>query len=185
MKVKENCILKSGFQGKTSEGGDYKIIKLKDVSKDGIINYDELESFGADKVNEKYFLKKGDIILKAKSGDNTAALITEDIKNVVAAAHFIVITIKDINVITPEYLTAYLNSEYAQDYFKQNAEGTTLPIIKLKTLEDLEVKVIDMEKQKKASDLYRLIKEEKKTMELVMENRANQFKAYLREMIEG
>ena len=183
MKILDVCTLKSGFQGKTSEGEAFKIIKLKDVTKDGVIKYKELESFETDKMNEKFKLKKGDIILKAKSGDNTAALIKEDIENVVAASHFIVITVKDKSVLSPEYLVAYLNSEYAQDYFKKHAEGTILPIVKIKTLEELEIKQLVMEKQLEVANMYKLIKEEKLTMEKLIENREKQFKAYLREVL--
>jgi len=177
------CTLKSGFQGKTTEGNDYRQIKLKDVTKDGVIKYEELESFSSERVNEKYLLKKGDIILKAKSGDNTAALIEEDVENVVPASHFIVITVNDTKVLNPEYLVAYLNSEYAQNYFKKHAEGTALPIVKIKTLEELEIKLIPLDKQKDIADMYKLIKEEKLTMEEIIENRANQFKVYLREIL--
>lgn len=183
MKVLNVCNLKSGFQGKMNEGKDFKVVKLKDVTKDGIIKYGELESFNSDKVNEKYLLKKNDIILKAKSGDNTAALIKEDIDNIVAASHFIVISVKDESVLSPEYLVAYLNSEYAQDYFKKNAEGTALPIVKIKTLEELDIKEIDMDKQLEVANMYNLIKEEKLTMEKLIENREKQFKAYLRELL--
>lgn len=126
-----------------------KIIKLKDVTRDGVIKYEELEGLDCEKVNEKYLLKKGDIILKAKSGDNTEAIIKEDIEDIVPASHFIIITINDTNVLTPEYLVAYLNSEYAQDYFKKHAEGTALTIIKIKTLEELDVKIVDLEKAKR------------------------------------
>ena len=58
MKILDVCTLKSGFQGKTSEGEAFKIIKLKDVTKDGVIKYKELESFETDKMNEKFKLKK-------------------------------------------------------------------------------------------------------------------------------
>lgn len=184
MKIKNSCSLKSGFQGKTREGETLRIIKLKDVNKDAFIKYNELESFDTDKMNEKFKLKKGDIILKAKSGDNTAALIEEDIENVVASSHFIVITVNDESVLSPEYLVAYLNSEYAQDYFKKNAEGTALPILKIKTLEELDIKVLPIDKQLEIANMYKLIKEEKLTMEKLIENREKQFKAYLREVLE-
>ena len=183
MKILDVCILKSGFQGKTNDGEKFKVIKLKDVTKDGVIKYEELESFDSEKMNEKYLLKKGDIILKAKSGDNTAALVKEDIENVVASSHFIVITINNPSVLNPEYLVAYLNSEFAQDYLKKHAEGTTLPIVKIKTLGDLEVKKIDMDKQLEVSNIYNLVKEEKLTMEKLIENREKQLKAYLREVL--
>lgn len=182
MKLSELCSLISGFQGKTVQGNQYRQIKLKDVTRDGIIKYEQLEEFNCDKVNDKYLLKKGDIILKAKSGDNTAALVDKDIKNVVPASHFIIITV-NANVISPEYLVAYLNSEYAQNYFKINAEGTALPIIKIKTLGELEIKVIDHEKQKEIADMYKLMKDEKQIMEQIMENREKQFTAFLREKL--
>lgn len=182
--LRETCTLRSGFQGKTKEGNDFKQIRLKDVTKDGVIKYEELEEFASEKVNEKYLLKKGDIIFKAKSGDNTAALISDDVENLVPSVHFIIITINDLSVLDPEYLVAYLNSEYAQDYFKKNAEGTVQPIIKIKTLEELEIKIIEMEEQKKVSSLYNLIKKEKLTMELIAEKREKQFKAYLREILD-
>ena len=83
MKLSDICTLRSGFQGKTTEGNQFKQIRLKDVTKDGVIKYDELEQFDCAKVNEKYLLKQGDIILKAKSGDNTAAIIANDIENIV------------------------------------------------------------------------------------------------------
>ena len=183
MKILNVCTLKSGFQGKTSEGEAFKMIKLKDVTKDGVIKYGDLEGFDTEKMNQKFLLKKGDIILKAKSGDNTAALIKEDIENLVAASHFIVITVNDDSVLSPEYLVAYLNSEYAQDYFKKHAEGTTLPIVKIKTLEELEIKELVMDKQLEVANMYKLIKEEKLTMEKLIDNREKQFKSYLRELL--
>lgn len=180
----ENFELKSGFQGKTTEGTDYQVIKLKDVTKDGVIKYEELETFSAEKFNPKYLLKKGDIILKAKSGDNTAAIVEVEEDNIVAAAHFIVITVKNKNLIDPNYLAMYLNSEYAQEYFKKHAEGTALPIVKLKTLEELEVKAIDMKVQKELATVYKLVKEEKLAMEELVQNREIQFKAHLREVLK-
>ncbi|MBI6013299.1 TaqI-like C-terminal specificity domain-containing protein, partial [Clostridium perfringens] len=99
-------------------------------------------------------------------------------------SHFIVITVKDESVLSPEYLVAYLNSEYAQDYFKKNAEGTALPIVKIKTLEELYIKEVNMEKQLEVANMYNLVKEEKLTMEKLIENREKQFKAYLREVLD-
>ncbi len=183
MKLSDICTLRSGFQGKTTEGNQFKQIRLKDVTKDGVIKYDELEQFDCAKVNEKYLLKQGDIILKAKSGDNTAAIIANDIENIVPAAHFIIITVKDTKVISPEYLVAYLNSEYAQDYFKKNAEGTALPIVKIKTLEALDVRIPNLQKQKEIAKIYKLIKDEKMLMEQIIENRNKQFIAYLRKAL--
>lgn len=184
--LKDFTNLISGFQGKVSEGNDYKQIKLKNVTRDGNINYEELETFKSYKVDEKYILKKNDIILKAKSGDNTAAIINEDMKKTVATAHFIIIRIKDDykEKVNPEYLAMYLNSEYAQNYFISHREGIVTPILKLKTLENLPVKNIDIKKQKELAKIYRLLNEEKETMKKLIEEREKQFKLHLKNTLE-
>lgn len=177
--------LSSGFQGKVSNGIKFKQIKLKDVTKDGIINYDDLETFDSEKVNEKHLLKKGDIILKAKSGDNTAAIITNDIENVVATSHYIVIRVKKESGIDPEYLTMYLNSEYAQNYFKSCREGIAVPIIKIKDIENLKVIKVDDSEQKELAKIYRLLNEEKVIMQELIKARELQFKVHLRNTLEN
>lgn len=182
--LKEIAKMSSGHQGRVSEGNDFKQIKLKDVTRDGIINYEELTTFSSEKVNEKYLLKKNDIIIKSKSGDNTAAIIDKDIENTVATAHFIVIRVIDENIIDPEYLTMYLNSEYAQDYFKKYSEGTVIPIIKLKTLESLPIKMVSIEKQRELAKIYRLLNEEKVVMQKLIEAREKQFRQHLKGELE-
>ena len=178
--LKDIAVLNSGHQGRVSEGNDFKQIKLKDVTRDGIINYEELSTFSSEKVHEKYILKKNDIIIKAKSGDNTAAIIDEDTENIVVTSHFIVIKVQDESIIDPEYLVMYLNSDYAQDYFNTYREGTTIPIIKMKTLENLPIKVLPIEKQKELAKIYKLLNEEKITMQQLIKAREKQFKQHLK-----
>lgn len=202
MKLKELCGIKSGYQGKMQEGEKYEIIKMKDVEKDGVINYKDLETFDTEKEPTKFLLQKGDVILKARSGDNTAALINEDVENVVAAPHFMILKIKSIEEIEselkkeklnmeykhmelqPGYLELYLNSEYAQEYFKTNSEGTTLPIIKSKTLGELDIKLIPKDEQLKLIEAYNLVKLERRYMEELAKKREDQFTAYLRSFLD-
>lgn len=184
--LKDLVDLRSGFQGKTVEGSTYKLIKLKDVQKNGIINEAELETFDADKVTSKHLLNKGDIIFKAKSVDNTAALIEKEVTNLVASAHFILMTIKEgaKEEVLPEYLMMYLNSEYTQSYCKKHAQGTVLPIMRLGDLENLEVVLPSIEEQRKLGSLYRLMIKERMTMEQMIEEREKQVAGKLRQAIE-
>lgn len=187
MKVLKNCCdLMSGFQFKTQEGDDYKIIKLKDVTSDGRIDYDNLDTFSYEKDISKFLLSDGDIIFKAKSVENIAALIDKNIDGLVAFSGYIIVKIKEEykDKILPGYLEIYLNSEKSQEYFKVNAEGSALPIIKIKTLEQLEIDVIPIEKQKELVEIYKLIKEEKTYTEKLINVRENQFKAYLRKILD-
>lgn len=183
MKVKEFCQVKSGFQGKPSLGNIYSQIKLKDVDKEGKIDYSSLSEFEYKEMPERFLLEKNDIIFKAKCADNSAALIDVDLENTVATAHFLVLTIQDTNQVDPTYLVMYLNSDYAQSYFKSNSNGATVPMIRLSTLQELEVPLPPLEKQREIAEAYRLVKEEKAVMEQLIQNRENQFKAYLQKVL--
>ena len=112
-------------------------------------------------MNERFFLKKNDIIFKAKCAENSAALIEEDLADTVATSHFLVLTVNNINQVDPAYLAMYLNSDFAQSYFKINAQGVTVPMIRLSTLEELDVKLPDIEKQREVAKAYQLLKDEK------------------------
>lgn len=187
-KLGEIAELRSGYQGKITENPEAqtsKLIKLKDVSKEGIIHYDEIEEVKIERILPKHLLKKGDIIFKAKSGDNTAALIDREEGNLLATAHYILVSIKEAykEKISSEYLTMYFNSEYAQSYFKAHSEGSVLPIIKMGSLEELEVIVPNLEEQQQLSELYTLMLEEKSVMQKLMAEREKQVAGKLREVI--
>lgn len=191
MKEKFNVVVEamSGIQGKPVENLEApkcQVVKLKGVSKDTGINYEETEELRYDKVMPKYLLRKGDILFKAKSGDNIAAIVDRDVENLVATSHFIIMRIKEEykDKILPEYLTMYLNSEYAQEYFKARSEGSVLPIIKLSTLNELEIIVPDMPEQERLCELYALMLEEKVTMQKLMMAREKQMTGKLREVLE-
>lgn len=183
MKLVNVCHVRSGFQGRPSEGEVIKQIKLKDVSKEGEIQFDQLTKFECASVPERFRLKKNDIIFKAKCAENSAALIPYDLEDTVATSHFLVLTVRDENQLDPAYLTMYLNSDFGQAYFKMNAQGVTVPMIRLATLEDMEIELPAIETQQEIAKVYQLMKEEKAVMEKLIQNREKQFKAYLQELL--
>lgn len=181
--LSELTIIKSGYQGRPSEGPIWRQIKLRDVDKEGSVDFENLTEFECEKMPSRFLLKKNDVIFKAKCAENSAALIEEDLEDVVASAHFLVITIHDIEQLDPGYLVTYLNSELAQSYFKANAQGATVPMVRLSTLQELEIQLPSIEKQREIAKAYQLVKEEKATMEQLIQNREKQFKAYLQRVL--
>lgn len=176
LSLKEFAVLRSGFQGKTEEGTSYRQIKLKDVTRDGVLQEDELECFDAARMTEKYILKTGDIIFKAKSVENIALLIETEREDLVATNHFILVSIKEEmkDKVWPKYLMLYLNSERAQGYFKKHAQGTVLPIISIGILEETPIILPSLEEQKRLSELYGLMLQERVTMQKLMMAREKQ-----------
>lgn len=187
-KLNEIVDMRSGYQGKFTEdetAHTVKLIKLKDVSKEGMINYEEIEKVKIEKILPKHLLKQGDIIFKAKSGDNTAAYIESAEDHLLATSHYILMSIKEDykDQVLPQYLAMYLNSHYAQSYIKARSEGTALAIVKISGLEALEVIVPSLEEQTRLSELYDLMLQERMTMQKIMLEREKQVAAKLTEII--
>lgn len=187
-KLHELVDMRSGYQGKVTEDESahlVKLMKLKDVSKEGIINYEEIENVRIEKILPKHLLKQGDIIFKAKSGDNTAACIDRVEDNLLATSHYILMSVKEAykDKVYPQYLAMYLNSEYAQSYIKARSEGTVLAIVKISGLEALEVVLPSREEQIQLSELYDLMLQERVVMQKLMLEREKQVAGKLRAII--
>lgn len=181
--------MRSGYQGKITEdeaAQSVKLMKLKDVSKEGIIHYEDIETVKIERILPKHLLNQGDIIFKAKSGDNTAACIDRQEENLLATSHYILMSIKEEfkDKVLPQYLAMYLNSEYAQSHIKARSEGTALAIVKISGLEELEVILPSPEEQAKLSELYALMLQERVTMQKLMLEREKQIAGKLRAIIE-
>lgn len=101
----------------------------------------------ADSFSEKHLLKYGDVLFAAKGSRNFA--VHFDLVDMPAAAStsFFVIKITEENIL-PEYLTWYLNHPITMSYLKAFAKGTSMVSISKEVLNDLEVKIPSLEKQK-------------------------------------
>ncbi|WP_129407846.1 hypothetical protein [Marinitoga lauensis] len=112
------------------EDGDILYIKPKNI-KENKISYNELSRAIYDKNRniEKYFLKKGDIIFRAKGTNFYATLIDKDVERLISSQIFfnIRITILDLY---PEFLLLQLNNKYNKQYFEENSHGKIVKIIK-------------------------------------------------------
>lgn len=155
MKLKE-LELMTGFQGKESLGKMYKMISMSDVDNDGMFEYSSLGEVGFEKVKEKYLLKKGDLIIKARGGSNSITIIEEDYKDLLVSVHFIIIRIKEEQNIDPYFLHLCLNSSRVKKYIKESLMGTRQQILKIGILENIEIADISEEKQKILGEMNRL-----------------------------
>jgi restriction endonuclease S subunit len=181
--LKDICDIRTGISS-LNEGkeGDpkYSLIQLKDVNDDGFIEKDLGEVF-ISKLPLSQVLRKNEILLKAKSSNNTAAIIDKD-GPYIATSHFLILSVIN-KKITPSYLWWYLNQRIAQRYFNKMASGGMMPIIKKGDLDDLEVIVPPESKQEKIVEAYKLWIREKDLLKEKIELKEKYIKEYLLESI--
>lgn len=160
MKLKE-LELMTGFQGKESLGQIYKIINMGDLDSNGNFDYSSLGQIECEKVKDKYLLRKGDIIVKSRGGENTIAIIDKDYDNLLATAHFIIIRIREGHNIDPYFLLLYLNSKRVKNYIKGGLIGSSQQILKIKALENIDIPILSIKTQKQLGEMKRIGIEER------------------------
>jgi restriction endonuclease S subunit len=167
----------------------YKALTLKSFNSEGWIDKRYLDDFESSEIlDDRYLCLNGDVIIKL-TPPYTAVAISEDTVGYVVPSQFIIIRIKETKLIH-EYLALYLNSEKVKKYIQITATGITVPMIKTGTLKDLEIPILNLDKQIRVAEvskliikerhlLYKLISEKEKfyqalTEAIIMEDNKNE-----------
>lgn len=132
----------------------YYHITLKSVENNNI-DLDLLEKVESDReINERYLLKKGDIIIKLAPPYN-AALVDFEYEHVIVPQNFAIIRTNEN--FDSEYLSYILNSKNIQNQLLRRVEGGSIPIIKINSLNEVKIRQINLDMQVKYANLFRLI----------------------------
>ncbi|MCB9247029.1 MAG: restriction endonuclease subunit S [Flavobacteriales bacterium] len=155
------------------------LIQMKDVSPSGVSS--NLMKIDRNDVNTDQLLQNGDVLFVAK-GNNNFAVTFWSSDPAVAASFFFVIR-PDMNQIHPEYLTWYINSSPAQQYFEQHRMGATVGNIRKKVIEDLSVPLPDISTQVKIESIYGLWEREKETTQKLLEQKERYYNNLLADIM--
>ena len=169
--VRTGAVLTRKRQDRDYIKNSFKLINLKCVSDDGTILLNNIETNELPLVfKEEVFAKEGDIIVRL-SAPYSAAIISQEEVGCLIPSHFAIIRV-DRNKIYPPYLLWYLNSEEVKKKILQNNSGSTaFGTISSGFFADLDIKVIDMYKQKLLGDYMLLFSKEKRLTEELLEQK--------------
>lgn len=131
-------------------------MQVRDFGRDGLLIQDSQLRFTPSDTEkpDKYVIKENDLLFVAKGQYNRSYLTHSVKKNSVAGNSFYILT--PTQKILSEYLNWYLNSELAQDYFRKNISGSTIPFVSVATLSNLEIPVPDFSIQSKIAEIQSL-----------------------------
>lgn len=166
--IKSGILFKEGI--KSDKDGIVSIIQLKNVDEKGNLSVSSLDRISSEKINSKDFVKKGDVLLKAKTNHPVAAVVNDALDNTIATAHYFIIRI-NITDVLPGYLAWYLNQRPAQNYFDKHAGGTRIQVINKQVLGELEVVIPSRSVQEKIEKIYSLQQREQNLIEILKEKK--------------
>lgn len=106
-------------------------------------------------VDEDRITRQGDIVLKL-STPYDAAYIEKDDEGLVVPSFCSVIRGVDSSKVDARFITAYINTDYVREVLKSKVAGTTMPMIKLSDVKDLEIPNVPLAKQKTLGKAYAL-----------------------------
>ena len=157
IKLSQVATLSRGFnntRSTESESGKYQVIRISDITEDGI-QYDELVKVTSDVKNiDDYKASKGDLLLSIRGTTNKVGFVDKEDDSLLFNANLIRIrTKKDYD---SEWLKIYLESPMAKVLLERISRGTTIRQISLADLRDFPVPVISLEQQQLAKQEYQI-----------------------------
>ena len=115
-----------GFTASGEETGEIKLLRIKDINKDFVIDWDSVPFCNIiNDIFPKYQLKNMDIVI-SRIGDIGKVAIVENPPLSVFASYLIRLKIKN-HKLTPYYLYYWLKAPDYQEYIQGAAEGSTRP----------------------------------------------------------
>lgn len=152
MIIKELAEIQMGYAFRSrldiSPCGNVSVIQMKDLHDDNTVHCDALVKVDMKSIKENHLAQKGDLIFRSRSLTTTSAILLEDPGRAIVAAPLLRIRVKNPDLVLPGYLNWYINQEDAQRFLSSRTEGTLQKMISKQALEELDVSVPTVEKQK-------------------------------------
>lgn len=106
------------------EAGNVSLVQLKNVDPDGGIDWIAVSKVDLPSGREPRWLTQNDVIFSSRGARNFAYSMAGCPAHCVCSPHFFVLTVKNTQILLPEFLTWQINQRHAQDYFRKSAVGT-------------------------------------------------------------
>ena len=160
IKIQDIATLQTGLFAKPLANGEVVYLQSKHFDDQGnllaILHPDLL----LEDISEKHMLCAGDVLFAAIGTKNFATVFENHNEPSVASTSFFVIRPTDKKLL-PQYLSWVLNSPTTQILLKGQAIGTSIPSISKQVLENLEIAIPSIDKQKAILQITKLRNKEK------------------------
>lgn len=168
--IKNLTYIQTGLFAKPSGKGALVYLQAKNFDENGRLLDTLFPDLDAKRIAEKHLLVSGDVLFCAKGTKNFATVYEGHNGAAVASTSFFVLRPFDKKVLS-EYLAWFLNSSETQNLLKDMARGTSMPSIRKTVLEDLEISIPSIEKQRMVIQLSALVRKENELRMNILQQR--------------
>lgn len=149
------------FRGRleTDAGGDVAVIQMKDIDDANLLHPEGLARVQMPDLKDRHLVQEGDLLFRSRGVTNSAALVGGGLGRAVLAAPMLLIRPKT-EVVEPAYLQWFINHPATQAVLAGQAAGTAVKMIGKRVLDDLQVVLPPLEKQRLIVEVARLASRE-------------------------
>ncbi|WP_413853350.1 restriction endonuclease subunit S [Candidatus Ruminimicrobium bovinum] len=168
----------------------YKVLSLKSFLEDNTISADFFNEIYTENImDEKYLTKENDIIVRLIN-PLKSFVVTKDLENIVVPSQFVklrnnkssnILSEPVINEYVSIFLNTFSNTKKMQQYKKEDT--WLVNSIKQSTISDIDIPVINLEKQKEIVEFYKLLNKEIKLYKSLIEKKEEFYKSFLQNLI--
>lgn len=169
----------------TTAGGSVAVIQMKDLLDDNTVGCDDLVRIDMESVRDHHLAQEGDLVFRSRGHVNTAAVLLEDPGKAVVAAPLLRIRVTNPDMVLPEYLSWFISQRDAQIFLTSRAKGTVQKMISKHAVEELEVILPSLAKQRSIVELASLSTREQFLFEALAIKREQYISAVLMKIAKG
>ncbi len=189
IKIKKVATVQMGYSFRSrleaAEGGSVSVIQMKDLLDDNTVGCGDLMKIDMEAVKEHHLARKGDLVFRSRGHIATAAALLDDPGNAVVAAPLLRIRVTKPDKVLPEYLNWYISQRDAQIFLTSMAKGTVQKMISKEVIEDLEVALPSLGKQKHIVELASLVAREQALLHALAGKREQYISTILMQLAKG
>lgn len=180
---KDIAQIKTGFPGQPDSVGTIPFIQLRQFNDDGILTSLEPELIKLDEKSQPHLLRNGDVLLVAKGNRLFATVFENEKIPTVASSSFFVIT-PNTKIVYPDYLAAILNAPQTKKALLQLGAGSNIFSIRKSELEDFEIPIPPLIKQKQIAKVAALHLQEIELANQIITQKKELYKAIISKIIK-
>ncbi|MCD6151792.1 MAG: restriction endonuclease subunit S [Deltaproteobacteria bacterium] len=189
VKIKKLAKVQMGYSFRSrleaSESGGVAVIQMKDLLDDNTVGCGGLVKIDMETVKKHHLAQKGDLVFRSRGHVTTAAVLLEDPGKAVVAAPLLRIRITKPDRVLPKYLNWYISQRDAQIFLTSRAKGTVQKMISKEAIEELEISLPSLEKQRTIVELASLSAREQNLLQQISEKREQYISTVLMQFAKG
>ncbi len=189
VKLKNLATVQTGYSFRSrldaSENGELSVIQMKDLLADNTVSCNDLLKIAMSEVKSHHLVRMGDLVFRSRGLITSSAIMCDDPGPAVVAAPLLRIRVKDTGRVLPEYLNWFLSQRDAQAFFASQATGTAQKMVGKEVIEDLEVFLPPLAKQKAIIELAALSDCEAGLLRTIAEKKAQYVSNLLMQAAKG